>query len=416
MLYDQAQLAVSYLEAHQLTGDQAFADVARGIFRYVLRDLRHSEGAFYSAEDADSPDPENPAHSGEGAFYIWSSQEIEQLLGPELAPRFVRHYGVQPSGNVDFDPQGEFVNRNILYLAAGEPDNPSLAAARRILFEARSKRPRPHLDNKILTSWNALMISAFAKGYAILGDTEYKQAAVSALQFLLSRMYDAETGRLLRRFCDGEAAIGAFLDDYAFLAQALLDVFEITFDVRYLERAIDLATRGFQRFEDRENGGFFSTTAEAPDLLLRMKDDYDGAEPSGNSVAAGVLIRLARITGNEQFEARARRTLEAAAPALRAQPAALPQMLVSLGRYLAPPAHVVIRAHDDDPQASGILRAEWKKFEPNTVVLLIDDRSAPSFSAYPPVRENLENKARITIYRCENYTCALPETIAGSDS
>src|SRR5579883_956104 len=410
MLYDQAQLATSYLEAFQLTGESLFADTARDVFAYVLRDLRDPSGAFYSAEDADSPEPEDPSHSGEGAFYIWSAQEIEQLLGPALYPVFAECYGVERNGNVEADPQGEFVGRNILFVAGANEDE-RLTRAKQILLEARSKRPRPHLDNKVLTSWNALLISALAKGYAVLNETEYRDGAASALEFLLSRLYDRQSGRLLRRFCNGEAAIPAFLDDYAFLAQALLDVFEIRFDLTYLELAEDLATRGFRLFEDTQNGGFFSTTADAPDLLVRMKDDYDGAEPSGNSVATDVLIRLARLTGKEDFEIRARRSLESSAAALRAQGTAQPQMLAALGRYLAPPAHVIIRARERDSEAEELLRSEWKKFEPNTVVLLIDDRSARQWSSYAPVRENLENKGRITIYRCENYSCALPEVI-----
>ena len=411
MLYDQAQLATSYLEAVQITGDSSFAATARGIFTYVLRDLRHPEGAFYSAEDADSPDPEDPSHSGEGAFYIWTWQEIERLLGPALTPVFAQHFGVERNGNVETDPQGEFIGRNIPYVAEESADE-RLSHAKEVLFEARERRPRPHLDNKILTSWNGLMISALAKGYAVLDNPAYKEAAVSALEFLLARMYDPQSGRLLRRYSDNEAAIDAFLDDYAFLAQALLDVFAITFELRYLELAIDLARRGFAHFEDTESGGFFSTTASAPDLLLRLKDDYDGAEPSGNSVATDVLIRLARITGDEDFETRGRRSLEASASALHAQAAALPQMLVALDRYLAPPAHTIIRTRETDAQTQAVVEKEWKKFEPNTVVLMIDDRSAPSWTAYAPVRESLENKGRITIYRCENFSCALPEVLS----
>jgi hypothetical protein len=410
MLYDQAQLAISYLEAFQLSGDETFAAAARDIFAYVLRDLRDPEGGFYSAEDADSPNPEDPGHSGEGAFYIWSWDEIQRLLGIETAAIFARHYGVEPGGNVEADPQGEFVHRNILFLASDEPDG-RLAEAKKILFEARAQRPRPHLDDKILTAWNALMISALAKGYAVLGEESYKNAAVSALDFLLEKMC-VGSDRLLRRYADGEPAIEAFLDDYAFLVQALLDVFEIGFDFRYLVHAIGIADLGLRQFEDVESGGFYSTRPDAPDLLLRMKDDYDGAEPSGNSVATDVLIRLARLTGNTKFEERSQRSLEAAATGLRRQPTAAPQMLVALGRWLAPPAHTIIRCRDNDRKTDELLRAEWKKFEPNRAVLLIDDRSAQKWSAFSPLQQTLENRDRITIYRCQNYTCELPEIIS----
>ena len=264
--------------------------------RYVLRDLTDAQGAFYSAEDADSPDPDNPSHSGEGAFYIWKKTEIDNDLSETDAAVFCARFGVRAEGNVEQDPQGEFTGRNILYEAMSEEEagqrlgieveeiRPALERTRRALFEARTKRPKPHLDTKILTAWNGLMISALAKGYAILGEKKYLHAAERAVSFLLSTMYDPKSGRLLRRFCEGEAAVPAFLDDYAFLVQSLIDLFEAGFNPFYLETAVSLAKNGLQQFEDTEQGGFFSTAGGASDLLLRMKDDYDGAEPSGNSV------------------------------------------------------------------------------------------------------------------------------------
>lgn len=421
MLYDQAQLAISYLEAFQITGDEDLAAAARGIFRYVMRDLRDSAGGFYSAEDADSPEPSNPLHSGEGAFYIWTQREIEELLGAESAALFSRRYGVQAGGNVDVDPQEEFTGRNILYEALPEAEagassalnaaeiSALLQCAKQILFEARARHPRPHLDSKVLTSWNALMISAFAKGYLVLGDEQFKEAALSALQFVLARMYDPSSGRLLRRFCDGAAAIDGFLDDYAFLAQALLDVFEITFDAFYLDTAINLANCGFAQFEDSEAGGFYSTVSGAPDLLLRMKDDYDGAEPSGNSVATDVLVRLAHLTGIAEFETKAWKSLEAAAAKLKTQSTAAPQLLIALERSLAAPSHTVIRCAKMNPEVTGLLKAEWKKYEPNTVTLVVDDHSAQSLSKWAPIQVASEKMGNITIYRCRNYACALPE-------
>ena len=293
MMYDQAQLAISYLEAFQITRESRYADAARPIFEYVLRDMTDASGAFYSAEDADSPDPGNPSHSGEGAFYIWRQSEIANLLGPDAA-EFSKYFGVEEYGNVANDPQGEFVGRNILYrpIDASDSGPTFIARSKQILFDARNQRPRPHLDNKILTSWNGLMISALAMGYRVLKDTRYLDAAEKAAEFILSRMYEPESAQLLRRFCEGEAAVPAFLDDYAFLAQAMLDLFEASFEPKYLNLAAALARNGLQRFEDDEQGGFFSTVRGERDLLLRMKDDYDGAEPSGNSVATDVLLRL----------------------------------------------------------------------------------------------------------------------------
>ncbi len=415
MLYDQAQLAISYLEAYQITRQEQFADVARDIFSYVLRDLTDVGGGFYSAEDADSPDPENPSHSGEGAFYIWSQREIETRLGEKDSAVFCAVFGVETDGNVAQDPHGEFTGRNILYAARGE-EKAGLARAKSILFEARSKRPRPHLDRKILTSWNGLMISALAKGYAILGDKAYLQAAERAVSFLLPTMYDAHSGRLLRRFCDGEAAVAAFLDDYAFLAQGLLDLFEASFDPAYLEIASDLASRGLLQFEDEEQGGFFSTGENAPGLLLRMKDDYDGAEPSGNSVATDVLLRLAHLTDNAGFRKSAERSLRGFAPKLKAQATMAPQMLVALGRWLAEPEQVIIRCAEVDEQVRELLAERRKNFSPNATILAISDSAAERLNQITPFLitpflAGLERKGRITLYECRNFTCELPKVI-----
>lgn len=410
MLYDQAQLAVSYLEAYQATGERALADRARAIFRYVGRDLTDSGGGFYSAEDADSPDPDNPSHSGEGAFYIWKKSEIESVLGPGLAEQFCRRYGVEAAGNVEQDPQGEFTGRNILYEAEPAID---IGNAAEKLFAARAKRPRPHLDDKVLTGWNGLMISAFAKGFTVLGDRQYLDAAERAASFLMARMYDRQSGNLLRRYSGNDAAIPGFLDDYAFFAQALLDLFEATASAGYLETAIDLATRGFGRFEDREAGGLFSTESDTPDLLLRMKDDYDGAEPSGNSAATDVLLRLNHLTGNDEFQRRAEKSLRAFVPKLKAQPSIAPQMLVALGRWLAEPEQTVIRCEGVNPEIQALLAEYRKRFAPYSVVLAITDQEVKDLQHAAPFLAGLERKGHATVYECRNFVCALPKVMDG---
>lgn len=412
MLYDQAQLAMAALETNQAGGDLRFARIAEDIFCYVLRDLADPAGGFYSAEDADSPDPDRPGHTREGAFYVWTKAEIIGLLGAETGDLFSRRYGVEEHGNVENDPQGEFTGRNILYEARTEEElTRSLANARQILFEARSKRPRPHLDNKILTSWNALMISALAKGYAVAGNIEYKNAAVRAANFILSTMYNRDSGRLLRRYCDGEAGVPAFLDDYAFLAQALLDLFECTFEFSYLETALDLAMRGFAQFEDSENGGFFGTPGKADDLLLRIKDDYDGAEPSGNSVATDVLERLAHLTGDKDLQRRAERSLASFAPKLKAQPTMAPQMLVAMARSFVEPAQVILRCAEVDQEVETLVRQYSREFAPNLVVLAVSDELAGQLFPIAPFLGGLERKGQITIYECRNFTCQLPKVI-----
>ena len=277
MLYDQAQLAIAYLETYQATGDEKLAAVARDIFEYVLRDLTSPEGGFYSAEDADSPDPENPSHSGEGSFYIWRKNEIDAVTGAD-SPFFCKHFGVEAEGNVEVDPHGEFGGRNILFQAQEAALSVGVLQAAQKLLAVRNKRPRPHLDNKILTAWNGLQISALAKGYRVLGDPRYLEAAMRAAKFILAKLYTPGTGQLLRRYCEGDAAVAAFLDDYAFLSNALLDLFEAKPEPWILKFAVDLAQRGLARFEDENAGGFFSTEDGVSDVLMRIKDDYDGAE------------------------------------------------------------------------------------------------------------------------------------------
>jgi len=409
MLYDQAQLATAYLEAYQATGDEALAAVARDIFDYVLRDLTSPEGGFYSAEDADSPDPENPAHSGEGSFYIWRQAEIESILGAESST-VCKYFGVEPEGNVEVDPQAEFRGRNILFQAQKEQP-PALHAASEKLLAVREKRPRPHLDNKILTSWNGLQISALAKGYRVLDDIRYLDAATKAAKFLLAKMYSPPTGQLLRRYCDGEAAVPAFLDDYAFLSQALLDLFEAKPEAWLLQLAIDLARRGFERFEDERANGFFSTEAGVSDVLLRMKDDYDGAEPSGNSVATDLLLRLAHITGQTDFATQAARSLRAFAPKMKAQPTIAPQMLVALGRWLTDSEQVIIRCRELDEASHRLEREYTRKFSPTAVVLSIGDQCAAELRDVAPFLAGLERRGNFTIYECRNFTCQLPKVI-----
>ena len=429
MLYDQAQLAVSYLEAFQITGDALYADVARSVFEYVLRDLAHPEGGFYSAEDADSAaDPAHPHEKGEGAFYIWTHAELVAALGPEDAAIFARRYGVEERGNVQEDPHGEFGGRNILYRANVDDAEWGSSSTRRSgplstpgdsetdparlsrdreeavvekLLRVRSQRPRPHLDDKILTAWNGMMISAFAKGARILHEPRYAAAARGALDFLRSKLWresqSNELGAtLLRRYRDGDSAIDGFLDDYAFLALALIDMYETGFDAADLGWAARLAERAMQLFEDREQGGFFSTQAAKADLVLRLKDDYDGAEPSGNSGMVLALLKLARMSGREDFRMSAERALQAFAPRFAAAPTAAPQMLVARMFATGRPMEIVLAG----PQDNGMLQAIHGRFLPDAVVM----RAAQAPLAMPA----LDGKP--TAYVCENYACKLPVT------
>src|SRR5579883_1376595 len=411
MLYDQAQLAISYLEAFQITRDGQYASAARDIFNYVLRDLTNPDGAFYSAEDADSaPDASRPKEKSEGAFYVWTKAEIDEAIAPPDSKILCYRFGVEENGNVEEDPHGEFRGKNILYQAHSieetalelslkpEEIRDSLNQSVQKLMQVRSARPRPHLDDKILTAWNALMISAFAKGAQILNEPRYEDAARAAASFLEQRLFDADRSVLLRRYRDGDAAVDAFLDDYAFFANALIDLYETSFEPQDLHFAIRLAELAIERFEDREQGGFFSSAEGTADLVLRLKDDYDGAEPSGNSMMALALLRLARMTGREDFRAAADRALKAFGSRLNSAGAALPLMLVALAFALAPPREIVLAG----PRDEAFLAAIRRHFMPNSVVLAANDVPRPM----PAI------DGRATAYVCENFTCQLPVTDA----
>ena len=429
MLYDQAQLATSYLEAFQITRDEDFADTARGILDYVLRDMTAPEGGFYSAEDADSViTPEEPTIKGEGAFYIWSADEIRSLVPEPAAAWLCYRYGVADGGNVANDPHGEFTGKNILFRSMtveetaeqfGVPEaevRAGLAEAGRILLRARSERVRPHLDDKILAGWNGLMISAFALAGAVLNEERYAEAARRAAAFLSTRMYSADTGYLMRRYRDGDAAIPGFLDDYAMAAQGLLDLYEAQFDLTHLQLAIRLTEKQRELFEDRNHGAFFSTDARDSSLVMMVKEDYDGAEPSGNSVAALNLLRLARLTGRTEFRESAEKLLAAFGPRLIAAPVALPQMLVACEFFLSEPREIVLVGDKAALETDVMVRTFYRYFVPNRVVMLVDSEEARRFlSAGNPAIESMGKlDGRTAAYVCRNYACQLPVSEVGA--
>jgi len=417
MLYDQAQLAVSYLEAFQITRDGQYAAAARDIFTYLLRDMTDPGGGFYSAEDADSAsDPAHPHEKGEGAFYIWRKQEIDEALKPRAAAMFCFRYGVEPNGNVEEDPQNEFRGANILYQAhtidetaahAGvtpEEVRAELQLASARLLEIRARRPRPLRDDKVLASWNGLMISAFAKGAQILNDTRYAEAARAAADFLRRHLWDDERQILQRRHRGGESAIDGFLDDYAFCGLALLDLYETTFEARDFEWAVRLAERAIELFADAENGGFFSTAGNASDALLRLKDDYDGAEPSGNSGMALLLLRLARMTDRADFRAAAEHTLRAFASRMEESGTGVPQMLVAHAFALGRPREIVLAGPRNDPAMLEMLASIRRRFLPGAVVMRSEQSSLPMSAL----------GGAATAYVCENFACRLPVTNASA--
>jgi len=403
MLYDQAQLVISYLEAFQLTRNEAMESAARRTLDYLLRDMTSPEGAFWSAEDADSaPDPAHPHEKTEGFFYVWPYSEVVALIGEEHARWFAYRYGMERTGNVQNDPHQEFTGLNILFQAhtfeetahhferAPHEIAEAIARAERILIDARVKRPRPHLDDKILTSWNGLAISAFARASFILNQPRYAEAARRAAHFLLTRR--APNGDLIRCF-----EIAGMLDDYAFLTQGLLDLYEATFEYRWLADAIALTERQQSLFEDPESGGFFASAQPDAARLMRLKEDYDGAEPSGNSIALMNLLRLHRITGREDFQASAQRLIAAFSGRLASMPYGLPQMLCAIEFALAPSREIVVAGE----LPAGMHRALAQTFDPNRILL----HASPELAAFHPAMSAMAGPA---VYVCENFACQAP--------
>ncbi len=422
MLYDQAQLAVSFTEAWQVTHEQFFADIACETLDYVLRDMTHPQGGFFSAEDADSLLSHGGPEHAEGAFYVWSREEIVDALGADEASIFCRHYGVEEVGNAPAgsDPHGEFKGKNILLerqdLAttarilriAPESVSKALAMGRAKLFEQRSKRPRPHLDDKILTAWNGLMISAFSKSGAALGEPRYLQAAQKAAGFLRANL--TAHGGLLRSWRGEAGSIAGFAEDYAFLIQGLLDLYQADWDSDWLKWALELQERQDALFRDEKGGTYFSSAAGDPLVSVRMKEDYDGAEPSANSISALNLLRFARMLHDEALETRARQILGASGQALDRAPTAVPQMLVALDLALSPPAQAVVAGARETEDVRLWNAKLHRDFLPRRALLLADGNQF-LMTKVPALASMKSLDGRAALYLCDNFACQTPQPL-----
>jgi uncharacterized protein YyaL (SSP411 family) len=429
MLYDQAILARTYLEAYQATANPEYAQVAREIFDYVLRELTSPEGGFYSAEDADSLPLEataiqaaEPPEKREGAFYVWSWGELQEALGEEEAKIAAYRFGVEAEGNLDSDPHGEFRGRNVLHAAreigavakqfgkdAGEVAR-ILERARRRLFEVRNARPRPHLDDKILTDWNGLMIGSLAFGSRVLDEPRYRQAAQRAADFILSELVNEE-GRLLHRYREGDSAILGSIEDYAFFSGGLFDLYEASFEARYLAESKRLTVAMEKLFWDGEGGGFYFTGRDAEKLISRTKEIYDGALPSGNSVATLGLLRVGRLTGEKELEDLADVLLRGFSAGIARAPSAYPQMLIALDFAVGPSREIVIAGTAEAPATQAMVKAVYARFLPNKVMALrpVADEAAAEITRLAPF---LERQRPIgggpTAYVCKDHVCEIP--------
>ena len=415
MLYDNALLTVAYLEAYQVTGREDFAEVARAVLGYVQRDMTAPTGSFYSATDADSLAPGGERE--EGWFFTWTTEEIEEIVGPERARLVTAYFGVTPDGNLD--------GRSVLHRPRGEVDLarefglPPAELRRRIddsrerLYEARHRRSAPLRDEKILTAWNGLMISAFARAAHILRDPTYADEASRAATFLLE--HAKRDGRLVRSWVEGagdQTASLAYLDDYAFFVAGLLDLFEVTGETRWLREAIALDTVLETEFEDRDNGGFYMTPVGGDTLLTREKPHLDGAEPSGNAVHLLNLVRLHDFTADDRYRARAERGFEAFASALTNMPTAVSEMLLALDYRLDTPKAVIIVTPTTRREADPFLTRLSAIFLPNRVVAVaVEGSDLEEQSRVVPLLEGkYAMQGLATAYVCENRVCDLPTT------
>ena len=401
MLYDQAMLALTYLEAFQATGNDRHAEVARGIFEFVLRDLTAPSGGFYAALDADSPD-------GEGRTYVWSLGDLEKALGEADAATFSAAYGVVAEGNYRDQATDELTGLNALRLS--EDPTSDLSDLSRKLFMLRQSRPQPPRDDLILTDWNGLMIAALARGGSILSEPRYTMAAERAAAFIHQHL--TNESRLQHRHRQGVSGIEAQLDDYAFIVWGLLELYEATFDVAYLKRAIALNATMLERHWDPIDGGLYLTHHQARDLPMRLKTTRDGARPSGNSVAALNFLRTARITGNATLENRAHEIFETFAGKIEPEPAAYTHLLLAHDFATGPSAEVVIAGKPGAEDTDAMLRALRHSFAPNKVVLFRSaNEESPAISEIAAFTQNqTAQNGNATAYVCRNYVCRAPTT------
>lgn len=378
MLYDNALLAIAYLEAYQATGKDFYKNVAENIFEYVIRDMTSPEGAFYSAEDADS-------EGEEGKFYVWSEEEIKEVLGESLGRHYCEEYDITPRGNFEGKSIPNLIKTGLIV---------GYEEAREKLFAQREQRVHPFKDDKILTAWNGLMIAALAFGARVLAEPKYADAAEKATAFIQTHLC-REDGRLLARFRKGEAAYLGYLDDYSFFTWGLIELYEATFKAQYLESALKLSRDMLKLFWDEQEGGFYLYGTDAENLIARPKEIYDGAMPSGNSVAALNLLRLARLTESPELKQLAEKQLTAFGGSVFESPTGYSHFLMAVWFNLTPPIDIKITGSLDSRETRDMIKAINRPFSPETIITL----------------KSTEDKAiseKTLAYICKDFTCQPP--------
>lgn len=442
MLYDQAQLAALYADGFQASKNDKFAETTRDISLYVMRDLSHKAGGFFSAEDADSLPSQSDTHKREGAFCVWEEKEIRELLLEEqvttksgekvpVSFMFLKHYGVESEGNVKphQDPHKELRGKNVLIVRGSLEESAricdvdeteakeQLARAREILFEERRNRPPPHLDTKMITAWNGLMISGLARAAQVLGEDVYEKRAAKAAEFVKKHLFDKKSGKLLRSCYRGEGGevmqidtpIDGFADDYVFMIRGLLDLYEASLDEQWLEWAVTLQAKLDELFWDSAGAGYYMATSDDPSILVRMKEAQDGAEPSANSTSVGNLIRLSSFVDQKSYITRAEEIIKASVTLLSKIPLALPELVSNYIMYLQPRKQIIIAGDRDSQDTKDLLKCVHSHYMPNKVLMLCDGKQDGFLASKLSVFKTLERKdGKATAYVCENYTCSLP--------
>ena len=403
MLYDNAQLLDLYLDLYLVTGEQRFADVAHDILRYVLRDMTHPEGGFYSAEDADS-------EGYEGKFYAWTKSELMELLTPEEFKVAVEYFGITEKGNFeDHSHPNPLPKQNVLSIdnpKLKDAERPLLASAKEKMFAAQLKRIRPHRDDKVLASWNGLMLGPLARAAVVLNEPKYRVAAEKNLAFLKTKLWDADSKTLYHRWRDGERDTVQLLDAYAYLLHASITFYETTLDAAKLDFALELADAMMRRFYDVEHGGFWQAAPDAKDLIIRVKEDYDGAQPSGNAVAILALLKLADITDQARHREAAEKSLNFFADRMERMPQGTGYFLQALDYWLDEPSRVVITGEPTDERVKALIAATHSVYQPAKVVL----------SNRGPVEEfakTIKDQKQPEAYICTGKTCQPPTSEVG---
>ena len=406
MLYDQAMLAIAFVETLQSTGNKYFKLCAEEIFNYVIRDMTDSSGGFYSAEDADS-------EGEEGKFYLWTYDEIVNTIGEESAELFAKVYKIDSEGNYPDEFTKQKNGKNIIHLEKPIEEisknelSDNLEFSRQKLFNERKKRIHPLKDDKILTNWNGLMIAALAKGGILLNDKKYLIAAKNSADFIIDKMIS--NGRLLHRYRDGVAGINANLDDYSFFIWGLLELYESTLEEKYLEVALNLNETVLKYFWDESNGGFYFIATDSEQLITRQKEIYDGAIPSGNSIALQNLMWLHKITARNDLKINSELLINSFSNNIKNSPSAFTQFLCSFDYYKSNIIEIVIVDKNLSADVLEILKSIKKIFIPNKIILFKSESEENKISQFAPFLKDYKTKnGKTTIYICSNYKCESP--------